>query len=314
MAHLRWPAALLLCLAWMAEAQAQLIISSNPYDGGVAAYGYGLGVRHRHRRHRLSISGFVSGSYVAGGFSYSPFWSPYGVTVQRVNVIVQPAPTVVLRQPPAQVVRVEDDISGVDLDEIDPITLKKRKPEERPAPVVQPRAEKKPPPAKRPAPPPPPPPQVPEDPNVNIPDPVERGKKAFAAREYGLAAQRFRQAIQVDPAAPLPHFLLAQAQFALGKYWDAVKTIRAGMDRKNDWPTTKFPPRALYQGNELDFLGHLKRLEDAVDKHPQDAALLFLLGYELWFDGKRAKARALFQKAKPLTPNPVYLDRFLKAP
>jgi hypothetical protein len=107
--------------------------------------------------------------------------------------------------------------------------------------------------------------------------------------------------------------LLAQALFALGKYRDALNAIHAGMDLKNNWPTEDFPPRALYKANAADFLEHLKRLEALVEKHPKDTVLLFVLAYELWFDGQRDKAAPLFRKAKQFAPNPDYCDRFLKA-
>src|SRR5207248_11183278 len=60
---------------------------------------------------------------------------------------------------------------------------------------------------------------------------LDLGRRAFAALEYGRAAQRFRQATQVAPAEPTAYFLLAQTLFALGKYDDAAEAVHAGMER-----------------------------------------------------------------------------------
>src|SRR5207248_9425689 len=60
---------------------------------------------------------------------------------------------------------------------------------------------------------------------------VQLGKEAFVAQQYGRAAERFRQAIAVMNDAPA-NFLLAQTEFALGKFFDAVDAIQNG-DRKS---------------------------------------------------------------------------------
>jgi hypothetical protein len=50
-----------------------------------------------------------------------------------------------------------------------------------------------------------------------------------------------------------------------------------------------------------------------VDAFPDDANLVFLLGHQLWFDGKREEARNQFRKAaalaKGLTPAEAFLSK-----
>jgi hypothetical protein len=335
MARGRWLLVALLSLAWVSEARAQVFI--NPY-GYYSGYGVRRGIHFRHRRHHLRVAGFFGSTYTAGsfglglygpiafygpGFSSVTYYNPGPALGVTNNFIYQAAPTIMMngagRERPD-----EDDVSGIDLDTTDPLTLKPRRPvpEKMEAPqVVQrpqakkkerlvPRAEKKPGVVPR--------PQLPlrlirEKPPEKDADPVELGQEDFAAREYAAAAQRFRQAALASPREFMPHFLLAQAQFALGKYRDAVHAIHAGMDLNKDWPGEEFPPRRMYKGNEVDFLGHLKRLEELLEKHPNDSVLLFMLAYELWFDGQREKARPLFRKAKQFAPKPDYCDQFLKA-
>jgi hypothetical protein len=305
MAFTRWLTVGLLFLAGTGEASAQIILSP---------YGYGGRARFKHHRHRWRASGYLG--VTGSGFLFGPY-SPFGVTVTQVQIIVPASPTIIVNAGPRGRPEPDDeDMSPIDLDTTDPVTMRPRKPPpEEGEPVEAPRRPRE---VERPRLPPPPelpgPPPPRERPGDNVTDPVERGKRAFANREYGLAAQCFRQAALADPAAAMPQFLLAQAQFALGKYRDAFHAIRAGMDRKRDWPTTRFPPRALYEGNDVEFLGHLKRLEDLIEKHANDPVLLFVLAYELWFDGQREKARGILQKVNKILPDPSYADRFLRVP
>jgi tetratricopeptide (TPR) repeat protein len=145
---------------------------------------------------------------------------------------------------------------------------------------------------------------------------LELGTGAFQAGAYGLAAQRFRQATQVMPALARAHFLLAQAEFALGKYRDAVDTIHAGMKIDKQWPRTSLQPRLeLYKGRDAEYGDHMKHLTDAAAANPNNATLLFLVAHQLWFDGQRKDALALFQRARPLAEaaDRPYFDAFLAA-
>ena len=142
---------------------------------------------------------------------------------------------------------------------------------------------------------------------------VGLGKTAFAEQQYGLAAERFLQASQLKPNDALPHFLHAQALLALGKYLNAVDAINSGMGLQPDWPLKRFQPLELYGQHVAAYPEHLRRLEDTLAKHPNDAALLFLSAYQLWFDGRKDEARVLFQRARPGVPDPSIVDRFLQA-
>jgi tetratricopeptide (TPR) repeat protein len=179
-----------------------------------------------------------------------------------------------------------------------------------PAPPPRPEAPK-PPPAK--------PPDVPRMPHPN-PEPrgeyarlIELGKESFADTDYGLAAQRFRQASEVLPNEGQARFLLAHALLAFGKYQDAVDAINAGISLEPNWPASNFHPLDLYGQHVALYPEHLQRLEDAVGRNPNDAVVLFLYGYELWFDGRKDEARGLFQKALTAGADAIVIDRFFRA-
>jgi tetratricopeptide (TPR) repeat protein len=135
----------------------------------------------------------------------------------------------------------------------------------------------------------------------------------MAAGEYGRAAERFRRAADAAPQEALPRLLLAQALLALAKYADAVDALYAGLALEPDWPAATFRPLELYGPNVADYPEHLRRLEDTLARHPDDSLLLFLSGYELWFDGRKDEARLLFRRALPGSARPAVIERFLGA-
>jgi hypothetical protein len=126
----------------------------------------------------------------------------------------------------------------------------------------------------------------------------EAGHKAFSDGQYGRALELFRRAAELTPNEPSVQYLISQAYFALGKYREAVAAIAAGMALRADWADARFVSRDLYWKKPEIFDEHLKLLRQAVEQFPADASLLFLLGHELWFDGKREEARAIILKAR----------------
>jgi hypothetical protein len=156
-------------------------------------------------------------------------------------------------------------------------------------------------------------PRPPDDPAEASARHIRIGRNAFAEGEYGRSAYRFRKASDLTPDQASPHFLLAQASFALGKYRDAVGAIHAGMALDPTWPATGDRFAALYGANNNDFALHLDQFAAARAAHPDDSVLLFLQGVVMWFDGRREDARLLFEKAAPRVPDRRDIDRFLLA-
>lgn len=154
--------------------------------------------------------------------------------------------------------------------------------------------------------------------NVDRPDPdskkeaarlVKFGREAFAAGEYGKAAEQFERATVADPKAVPPHFLKAQAAFAAGHYADAVTAIRAGLALDPAWPAGTFDPKEPYGANAAAFAAHLAELRKTVAANPGEATLEFLLGYQLWFIGEKVEAKKWFETAEKrlAVPGPLAL-------
>ena len=133
---------------------------------------------------------------------------------------------------------------------------------------------------------------------------VMLGRASFVAGDYGRAAEHFERAAAADPADAPACFLHAQAKFAAGQYADAGARLREGLARDPNWPKAAFDPTEPYGDRPERFVLHLVALKKAVADNPHQAALEFVLGYELWFSGDKAEADKLFRAAEKRLPAP----------
>lgn len=331
--------AIALLLVCGTEVRAQILIGPPPV-GPVGGWGVGFG----YGRRNLVIAGGIGRTYYGyPGFGFPGFG--YGGGYASVTYVYSPPPQVIVAPPiiinnninvnppenPADGGREARGPNPLDDERFLKIMPRKRKPDEVAAAPrmpgepaggfrkVDPRERIRPeaPPAKKaekPA------PELPGKPGRAADNPkdenarqVALAREAFAAGEYGRAERRLAQAVRVAPNEPLAYFLLAQAQIALGQFREAVDALEEGSRRKPAWPGERFRIRDLYGENEDDFAEHRKRLEETLERNPNDFFLLFLRGYELWFEGKQAEARGLFQRAEKVAPEKykALVNRFL---
>jgi hypothetical protein len=324
MSNLHRTAAVLLAAAMFSDVRAQVVSSlpPPPRSGTTAAAGFRSGDHHGSS---LRVSVVLSSSFMTGYYAPYGFFPPYGNGVTVISVLSPPPPpaVVVVVQPTPQEMNLLRDLNIAPREPIDqpaeppPPGIRRIGPNNRGPNLMQPPVLPLPAPgpAPRPAAPaiPLPNPERPEDnPKDEHARLVRLGKEAFAAQQYGRAAERFRRALAVDDQASA-HFLLAQAEFALGKYFDAVDAIQAGLKLDPNWPTSSFHPQALYAPAGDDFTEQLQRLQNALSRHPDDPVLLFLYAYQLWFDGRRNEALPLFQRAAAVSENKAAAERFLQA-
>jgi hypothetical protein len=156
-------------------------------------------------------------------------------------------------------------------------------------------------------------PPIPAEPKTASDRQIESGREAFKAGQYSRAERCFRRAAESFPEDRQVYFLLAQARFALGKYAEAVAAIYVGMQLQPNWPNVPYRSRDLYGTKTGDLTDQLRRLAETSAKNGDDPFLAFLYAYQLWFDNRREEARLLFQRAKTLTSDPSFIDRFLQA-
>ena len=331
MRHLRWFLVLVSLSLSSLEGHAQIIVSGNSYLGYGGFVPGGLNINARFgRRGYLSVSSGFPGYGGLGGYGYPGLF--VGGYYRQTTIVYGPGPLVVAQPVYIPVpVPVGNPLGQDDL-LLDQMPLPQaglrraprpdapaRQPAPAPAPAPKPLPAPVPPKPEAPPPPPKPMPMPPQpaDPEKDPLDENSRlitlGKQAFTAREYGKAAQRFRQAARVAPELSRTYFLLAQAYVALGKYLDAQESILEGLARRPDWPREPFRPIELYGDHPAEYSEHLRRLREVVEHNERDAVLLFLYGYQLWFDGQRDEARGLFLRALPGLADPEVIQGFLKA-
>lgn len=273
---------------------------------------------------------YQTGRFRIGGFL--PITTPYTSINNNVTFSFQGPSTYVVS--PRRLVAVEDfyyDVAGIDLDakmlakNPQPGVgiagqVEDERPQVQPAPRVQPKAE----PAraevvamqqKQQLP--PLPPELPPPAKTTIEEYsrlIDLGRTAFQERMYGLAAMRFQQAVKLSPAQPHGYFMLSQAQFALGRYRDAAQTIGEGMRRHADWPGAAYQLRTdLFKGADENLNGFMKLLQDTATRNPNIGSYDFLLAHQLWFDGQRDAALAIFRRVQPMAAEPDLVDAFLKS-
>lgn len=263
--------------------------------GAYPAYGYG---QRQNVFFQVRTGPYSSFTYSAGGYGYGigPIYGPvpswyYGypgipivnnpIQVQQpvvINNIIQQAPQAAAAPP------FRPPVIPADLGKIAP-------PAPKPLPPV-----------------PKPPVEPPAKPMLGQPDAdrvAEAGRKAFGDGQYGRALELFQKTATITPNEPSVYFLISQAHFSLGKYREAVEAITEGMALRVDWSDARFVARSLYWRKPAVFDDHLLALRQAVEAFPDDPGLLFLLGHELWFDGKRDEARPLILKARKLGKSPA---------
>jgi hypothetical protein len=318
MKHVRALVALLGMLVWAAELHAQV-----PFVGP----GPGAAVGFSGRR-------FSGGLAIGGGYP-GPFYSNYGYGGPRFTSISIYSPGPSYAQPlvisPQVTINITNVLNDVrDEDHPDKIIIRPRQrtvrdadpPVAKPEKIGEPLLPGDPAGAFRPLVPEdraraqqPPPAPAPKAPALPVGDRLlAQGRAAFAEQEYGRAERFFQSATEFAPKDHLAFFLLAQAQFAVGKYKEAVVSIHSGLRLKPDWPDARFRVRPLYENNADDFTDQLRDLETVLLDNRNDPAVFFLYAYELWFDGRQEEARPIFRRALPRVTEPRFIEMFLLPP
>jgi tetratricopeptide (TPR) repeat protein len=259
----RWIAAAALLLS-AGPAPAQVVIPIQARFGGQTS----IFVQPRVGPH-WGIPG-----YWTPPFWYGPGWYPAQQPIIIQNIIQTPPPIPVVTGP------IREPLMPAEFDLPRPAVVKVKAPAKLP-----PRVEVEEPPRRPPG-------------RADADRIVEAGRKAFADSQYGRALELFRKAAEITPNEPSAHYLVSQAYFALGKYREAVAAITAGMALRADWSEARFNSRDLYSRQPPAFDEHLAALRKAATAFPDDPALAFLLGHQLWFDGKREEARPFLLKAR----------------
>jgi tetratricopeptide (TPR) repeat protein len=119
------------------------------------------------------------------------------------------------------------------------------------------------------------------------------------------------QPLEMIPVAcRLAPLALANALFAQKQYKPASDAVVKALHYLPEWPAMTIDLRSLHH-DPAEYEAMLENLQATAKAAPDDAALQFLLGYELFFTGKKSAAHAQFERTLKLDPNHIGAKMFL---
>ncbi|MBI3462645.1 MAG: tetratricopeptide repeat protein [Planctomycetes bacterium] len=142
---------------------------------------------------------------------------------------------------------------------------------------------------------------------------LDAGDEQFGNQRYYESLQRYKQAAQAAFDLADCYFRQGQAMIALGKYDQAAKAFRRGLELDPAWPRSGFRLDGLYGQNHAAQEAHLDALAKAAEDSPRDSDLLFLVGVQLYFGGQPDRSQQFFLRAATLAgPQSQHIDGFLQ--
>jgi len=149
-----------------------------------------------------------------------------------------------------------------------------------------------------------------EQPKPRVPSNDEALKRAFKFLDFGdqLFAQqkfleaylRYQSAASAAPDLSDAYFRRGFALLALGHYDRAAEAMRRGVTLNREWSKSPFRLDDLYADNRVAKQAHQEQLARTLEKEPENANAMFLLGVMLYFDDQQERSRPFLQKALQL--------------
>jgi tetratricopeptide (TPR) repeat protein len=137
------------------------------------------------------------------------------------------------------------------------------------------------------------------------------GDTHFGNQKYPDALDRYKKAVQADPQNADGWFRQAFALSAMGRYEQATKALKRGLEINPDWGKSDFRLSEVYGNNDDLKQSNLDAMEKDVAANPNngDAALMLAIHYH--FDGKQDQAAPLLQRALKVVGNDGVVGGFL---
>ena len=102
---------------------------------------------------------------------------------------------------------------------------------------------------------------------------------------------RYKKAAQFRPAIADARFRQGFTLATMGRYDEAIKVIKAGMEINPDWPTFRFRLAELYGGDAAAKKANLDVMAKAAENAPTNGDLALLLAIHYNFDDRQAEAK-----------------------
>jgi tetratricopeptide (TPR) repeat protein len=141
---------------------------------------------------------------------------------------------------------------------------------------------------------------------------ISFGDAHFANQKYSEAYDRYKKAAQSGPQVADAWFRQGFALAALGRYEQAVKAIKRGLELRPDWAASDFTLDEIFGKDDVAKKSRLDAMTKAAEDDPNNGDLEYLLGLHLYFDGKPDKAAGFFHRSAELGGNDGALKGFFK--
>ncbi|HWE04224.1 MAG TPA: hypothetical protein VG326_17595 [Tepidisphaeraceae bacterium] len=130
----------------------------------------------------------------------------------------------------------------------------------------------------------------------------EEAQDAYESAIQSLAELDGQTLRQIPIACRFAPLALANTLFAQKQYKAAAEAVTPGLRYLPEWPAITIDLRSLHH-DPAEYESLMEDLQAKANAAPQDANLQFLLGYELYFTGKKAAANEQFQRTLKIDPN-----------
>ena len=132
----------------------------------------------------------------------------------------------------------------------------------------------------------------------------------FTAGNYRNAVLNYQEAAALAPNDASALMMLAQSQFAMKRYFEAAKTLRAAV-RLN--PNMIGLDVASLYGNGAELRQQIAALADELRTNPHNRDAMLLLGHMLFASGQKASAKTIFLESAKLGVEAETLKPYLES-
>jgi tetratricopeptide (TPR) repeat protein len=137
------------------------------------------------------------------------------------------------------------------------------------------------------------------------------GDARFGELKYSDALDRYRRAARECPTLGDAWFREGFALAAMGKYDQAAKAMRRGLEEKPDWADTNFRLDDIYGDNAADKKARVDGMVKAAEGEPTNGDLALVVGIHLYCDGKTDQAAPFFRRAAQILGDDANIKPFL---
>ncbi len=137
------------------------------------------------------------------------------------------------------------------------------------------------------------------------------GDAHFGDQKYNDALDRYRHAARECPTLGDAWFRQGFALAALGRYDQAAKAMRRGLEEKADWVDNNFRLSDLYGEDSDEKKRVVDKMVKAAEAQPTNADVAFVVGVHLFCDGKQDQAAPFFHRAAQILGSDADVKSFL---